>query len=199
LIVAGDHGANLLADIIRPETAESLVRKGDRPVLVVKRTARGPYRRVLVPVDFSEHSRRALEYARRLAPDAEFHVLHAYEGVERQLWRTDIRQAEIMRYRRESAKQARQAMTAFLGRVGDESSKLRPQIGFGRALHVIVMVSERLCPDLVVVGTAGRRDLPHLLLGSVAQHVMRKVHCDVLVMQSALTRMELESDKRRAA
>jgi hypothetical protein len=41
---------------------------------------------VLVPMDFSEHSRGALEYARRLAPDAGFHVLHAYQSVERAIF-----------------------------------------------------------------------------------------------------------------
>jgi universal stress protein E len=199
LIVAGDHGVNLLADLIRPGTAERLVRQGDRPVLVVKRTARGPYRRVLVPVDFSEHSRGVLEYARWLAPDAEFHVLHAYEGIERQLWRTDLRKSEIMRYQRESAKHAGQAMKAFLDRIDGKSNKLRPEIGFGRAPHVTSMVSNRLCPDLVVIGNNGRRGLPHLLLGSVTQHVMREVQCDVLVVPSVRTRMDLESNSRRAA
>jgi universal stress protein E len=199
LIVAGNHGVNLLADLIRPGTAERLVRQGDRPVLVVKRTARGPYRRVLVPVDFSEHSRGVLEYARWLEPDAEFHVLHAYEGIERQLWRTDLRKSEIMRYQRESAKHAGQAMKAFLDRIDGKSNKLRPEIGFGRAPHVISMVSNRLCPDLVVIGNTGRRGLPHLLLGSVTQHVMREVQCDVLVVPSVRTRMDLESNSRRAA
>lgn len=199
LIVAGDRGANLLADLIRPATAESLVRQGDRPLLLVQHTPRGPYRRVLVPVDFSEHSRAALEYARRLAPDAEIHVLHAYEGVERQLWRIDIRKSEIMRYRRESAKQARQAMKAFLDRVDGGTYKLRQGIWFGRAPQVITMVSKRLYPDLVVVGTAGRKTWPQLFRGSVAQYVMREVQCDVLVVQPARTRMELDSKSRRAA
>jgi hypothetical protein len=66
------------------------VRKGDRSVLVVKQAAPRPYRRVLVAVDFSDHSRHALELALRLAQQAEFHALHVYAGFEGMLrgsWR----------------------------------------------------------------------------------------------------------------
>jgi nucleotide-binding universal stress UspA family protein len=195
LIVAGEHGANLFADLFGRATAESLVREGERPVLVVKRTARGPYRRVLAAVDFSEHSRGALEYALELAPGAEIHVVHAYEGVERQLWRADVRQSEIMRYRRQSAKQARQEIKAFLDGINPGNKRLRRGIWFGRAPHVITMVAKRLRADLVAVGTAGRTGLPHLLIGSVAQHVMREVPSDVLVVRSRPARMETGSSR----
>lgn len=57
-------------------------------------------------------------------------------------------------------------------------------------------MSERLGPDLVAVGSAGRRGLPHLLLASVAQYVMREVQSDVLVLQSVRTRVD---DVRRSS
>ncbi|HXV50076.1 MAG TPA: universal stress protein, partial [Candidatus Binatia bacterium] len=60
-----------MKDLLLGTTAERVVRKGDRPVLVVKRAADAPYRRVVVGVDFSEDSRYALELALRLAPQAE--------------------------------------------------------------------------------------------------------------------------------
>jgi nucleotide-binding universal stress UspA family protein len=56
----GAHGEHFFKDLLLGTTAEKVVCKGDRPVLVVKRAAHGPYRRVLVPVDFSESDNAAL-------------------------------------------------------------------------------------------------------------------------------------------
>ncbi|HEY7530939.1 MAG TPA: universal stress protein [Gemmatimonadota bacterium] len=66
LIVLGSHGESGWREDLLGATADRVVRKGDRPVLVVKRAATRPYARVLVGVDFSEHSRRALEAAAAL-------------------------------------------------------------------------------------------------------------------------------------
>jgi len=60
LVVVGAHGTHFLKALLLGTTAEKVVRKGERPVLVVKRANRNPYRQVLVPVDFSEDSRQAL-------------------------------------------------------------------------------------------------------------------------------------------
>jgi nucleotide-binding universal stress UspA family protein len=78
LVVVGAHGKHFLKSLLLGTTAEKVVRKGERPVLVVKRATRSPYRQVLVPVDFSEDSRQAL--ALRLAPRGRFYVLHAMRG-----------------------------------------------------------------------------------------------------------------------
>jgi nucleotide-binding universal stress UspA family protein len=188
LIVTGAHRAHIVADLFLRTTAENIMRKGDRPLLVVKRTTRGPYRRVLVPVDFSDNSRHALELALRLAPRAEFHVMHAYEGVERQLWRADVGGPEIMRYRRQLAKTARQEMKTFLDSIDYGSKRVGRGIWYGQAPHMITLVAQRLEADLVVVGTAGRTGLRHVLLGSVAEHVIREVSSDVLVLPSGYIR-----------
>jgi nucleotide-binding universal stress UspA family protein len=63
LIVVGAHGENFIKDLLLGTTAEKIVRKGDRSVLVIKQAAQRPYRRVLMAVDFSDHSRHALELA----------------------------------------------------------------------------------------------------------------------------------------
>jgi universal stress protein E len=180
LIVLGAHGTNAVRDLFLGSTAEKVVRKGDRPVLIVKHGNRKPYRRVLVPVDFSECSLRALEFALRLAPHAQFHVLHAYRGFEGQLLRAGIASPKILRYRREVARRERHEMNLFLRRIG-RSRPIKSLLRHGRAPDVIMKAVERLHPDLVAVGTSGRTGAPYLLLGSVAEHVLREVPCDVLV------------------
>jgi hypothetical protein len=79
-------------------TMEKIVRKGDRPVLAVKRPVRAPYDRVLVATDFSDPLRQALRLGLRLAPGAKIYLLHAYQGLEGQLWRADMTKSQILRY-----------------------------------------------------------------------------------------------------
>ncbi len=191
VIVVGAHGADFIKDFFFGTTAEKIVRKGDRPVLVVKRPTRGPYRRVLVSVDFSEESRQALELALQLAPQAEFHILHVYPGFEAQLRRGGVSNGEMMRYRQRLAKEARQEMDVFLRNVDSRGKALKPLLEHGRAPHVIMRAARNLHADLVSLGTVGRTGLPYILLGSVAEHVLREVSCDVLVVRSGSIRFEL--------
>jgi len=79
LVVLGARGANFVREAFLGTTAEKVVRKTSRPLLVVRSPAAEPYRRVLVPVDFSPHSRNALDLARVIAPRASHLVLHAFE------------------------------------------------------------------------------------------------------------------------
>jgi nucleotide-binding universal stress UspA family protein len=191
LVVLGAHGEHFLKDLLLGTTAEKVARKGDRPVLVVKRAAQGPYRRVLVPVDFSENSRHALELALRLAPDAQFHVLHVYQGFEAQLRRAGIPTSEIVRHQRPLAKEARRDLNAFLGSIDHRGKPIRREVWNGRAHHEITTVAKRLRAELVAVGSTGRTGLPYILLGSVAEHVLREVSCDVLVARAKSARFEL--------
>jgi nucleotide-binding universal stress UspA family protein len=190
LIVVGAHGEDFIKDLLLGTTAEKIARKGDRSVLVVKRSTQGPYRRVLVAVDFSENSRQALEFALRLAPQAEFHALHVYAGFEGMLRRAGITDSGIVRYQRQVAKEARQQMEAFLRSI-DRRKPIRREVWNGRAGREITTVARRLRADLVAVGTAGRTGIPYILLGSVAEHVMREAPCDVLVVRSGSIPFEL--------
>ncbi|MBI4525404.1 MAG: universal stress protein [Deltaproteobacteria bacterium] len=191
LVIVGAHGQHFWKDLLLGTTAEKVARKGDRPVLVVKRAPRGPYRRVLVPVDFSDHSRRALELALQLAPRAQFHVLHVYQGFEAQLRRAGLPVSEMVRHQRPLAKEARQEIDAFLGTIDHRGKPIRREVWNGRAHHEITRVARRLHADLVAVGTTGRTGLPYILLGSVAEHVLRELSCDVLVARAGSARFKL--------
>jgi len=191
LVVLGAHGEHFLKDLLLGTTAERVVRKGDRPVLVVKRAAHGPYRRILAAVDFSENSRHALELALRVAPRAQFHVLHVYQGFEAQLRRAGIPPSEIVRQLRPLVEEARHDMGAFLGSIDHGGRSIRQVLWDGRAHHEIITVAKHLRAELVAVGTTGRTGLPYILLGSVAEHVLREVPCDVLVARAKPIRFEL--------
>lgn len=184
IILVGAHGEQFINKLLFGRTAERIVRRGDRPVLVVKQRVRGPYRTVLVPTDFSDQSGQALELAMRVAPSAKYLVLHAYQGIEQQLWRSDFPKRDILRYRREAAKKSREQLKHFIHQRGLDNRLFVRLVRYGRAPQVISSVARRLRPDLVAVGSAGRTGLPYVLLGSVAEHVLREVSCDVLVARS---------------
>ena len=191
LIVVGAHGKDFMKDLLLGTTAEKIVRKGDRSVLVVKQAAQSSYRRVLVGVDFSDNSRHALELALRLAPRAEFHALHVYAGVEGMLRRAGVTDSGIVRYQREVAKDARQQMELFIRSIDRRRKPIRREVWNGRAGREITTIARRQRADLVAVGTAGRTGIPYILLGSVAEHVMREAQCDVLAVRSGSIPFEL--------
>jgi nucleotide-binding universal stress UspA family protein len=191
LVIVGAHGGGFLKTLLLGTTAERVVRKGDRPVLVVKRASQTPYRQVLVPVDFSEASRVALQLALQFAPHAKFHVLHAYEGIEGRLWRADFTHGQVMSYRSDLRNEKREEMRAFLRGIDCGAKSIRQLLRHGRAPHAITAAARQLHADLVCVGTAGRAGLPYILLGSVAEHVLREVPCDVLAARSGPSSFQL--------
>jgi len=144
-----------------------------------------------VGVDFSDNSRRALELALRLAPQAEFHVVHVYSGSEGMLRGAGVTDEGLLRYQRQVAKDARQQMDAFLGTIHRNRKRIRREVWNGQARREITKIAKVLRADLVVVGTAGRAGIPYILLGSVAEHVMREARSDVLVVRSGSVRFKL--------
>jgi nucleotide-binding universal stress UspA family protein len=191
LIVVGAHGADYFKELLIGTTVEKIVRKGDRPVLVVRRPPAGPYRRALVAVDFSEDSRYALEFALRLAPRAQIHVLHVCQGFEGQLTRAGLPRAEIVRHLRRTSTLALRELDLFLGKIEDRVRPIRRDVVTGRTRHEIVTFARSIHADLIAVGTSGRSGVPYVLLGSVAEHVLREASCDVLVAQHGRSRFRL--------
>jgi len=185
LIVVGVRGASPLRDLAIGTTAERLVRKSRRPVLVVKSRPRDEYRRVLVPVDFSPDSRTALKQVAAIAPAAGLTLLHAYElPFEGQLKLGGASSADIERYRRQARDLAIARMgdmTRTLGLASRESGRI-----CARAYppKLIQDSAADLRADLIAIGKHGGSMLEDLLLGSVTQHVLSESDCDVLVVPS---------------
>jgi nucleotide-binding universal stress UspA family protein len=139
-------------------------------------------RQVLVPVDFTETSERALSYALELARkfEASITILHAYQipvyGFPDGAYIT-------------AADVAAQLSTAAQGRLDSiiESQKLAgvPMVSVlrdGVAWEEINAVAQEIKADLIIIGTHGRRGLARALLGSVAENVIRTAKIPVLVI-----------------
>lgn len=147
-------------------------------------------RRILVPVDFSPAARSALAHALELAVsfDASVEVLHVlwnpppyvgFEAISAQL-PYGVNESFVSWVQRSAAAQ----MEQFLADVDEPwRSRLRRRFLQGDAAEVIVATAEQDHIDLIVMGTHGRRGLAHLLLGSVAEKVVRLAPCPVMTVR----------------
>jgi len=136
---------------------------------------------ILVPVDFEDASHRAVDMARDLAArlGAEPVLLHVYQlpvytypGLE---------PGVLPQFTGEVTAAAKRALEKLAGEVGGLRSVLRE----GDPATEILAAIDDLAPVMVVMGTHGRRGLTHLLLGSVAEKVVRRSHVPVLTVRTA--------------
>lgn len=192
LIIIGVHRSPSFRDHFLGTTAEKLIRKSPPPVLIVKQPPQTTYRRVLVPTDFSESSVRALASALILAPQASIELLHVYSyWGEGRLNMAAYSKDVLEQYRREAKNIAKASMDKMLQENGIEGHRVKQHLRQGHAASVIVKFAKELQVDLVVMGTTGRSELRQVLLGSVTEHVLRAVPCDILTGRSPEFQFEL--------
>ena len=182
LLVLGAHGAHFLRDRLVSTTTEKVVRHGDCPTLVVKHPTQGPYRRVLVPVDFSACSRQAAQLAGLLTPQAEITLLHVLDSqVVESLRSAGLDDRTLDRYYTEQEQHALREMDQL--RATLEYTPAEVRLAPGYPPDVIQASGRQLEADLVVMGTEGRGRLQRMLLGSVATHALHESRCDILLVR----------------
>lgn len=182
LIVLGRHGHRPIRDMFIGSTAERVVRKGDVPVLVVARQPTHNYSRPLVATDLGDSSTQIRELALRvLGPNVKsIAVVHVYQvPFESRLGRGPS--PEAIAFRRGFLTDARSGMDRLLDPWNEAGLRWIPVIRKGDPREAILLESQRRKADLIVLGTHGRSGMSHVLLGSVAEWVIRTARCDVLV------------------
>ncbi|MFQ5638711.1 MAG: universal stress protein [bacterium] len=142
-------------------------------------------KKILVPVDFSENSRMALDWAMSFADklDAKVVLFHAFEipdvmkepAQRHGLLKNDM----IGRAKEEVVKE----LQAFADKYDEDRITVAPEIGEGKPFVEIIKAAKNFDADLIVMGTHGRTGLSHMLIGSVAEKVVRKAPCPVLTVK----------------
>ena len=182
LLVMGARGAGFMRELLIGSTTERVLRKSVRPMLVVKQIAHEPYRRVLVPVDFSARALEALEFARRVAPQAEFVLLHAFEvPFEGKLRYAGVEENALSALRVNARREAGAQMNELVARAGLDENRVRRIVVHGEATTQILEQEQEQDCDLIVIGKRGHGLLGEMLLGSVTKHVLARSTADVLV------------------
>jgi nucleotide-binding universal stress UspA family protein len=136
--------------------------------------------RILVPVDFSDCSRKAIEYALPFARafDATIVLLHVVEAFLPTPEMTGVDVGLIQRQLREGGERRLAELRKELGGVPVESV-----LRIGRTATEILRAARELDSDLILLSTHGRTGLAHVFLGSTAEQVIRHAGCPVLVVR----------------
>lgn len=185
LVIVGMHRENALKDMFRGTTVERIVRASDVPTLLVKDRVSRPYRRVMVGVDFSVYSRRAIEFAIKFVPTGEFHLVHAYEVPFKGFLRGLDTRREVSKHHQVGFEtMIEEEMATFLSSLHPSPPKLERIMEEGMVRDVIHRQISRLSPDVLVIGTHGRTGVAHAFLGSVAEDLLRDPPCDVLAVKA---------------
>jgi len=183
LVVTGTRGAGFFRGVVIGSTAERVARRSGRPVLMVRHAPHEPYRRVLVPVDFSPWSAAAIVLALQAAPRATLVLMHAVEvPFEGKLRLAGVADSVIGQYRdaaRREAQQKLRDLAMHAGLASDRSSLIAPD-GAAPWMQIVQQEQELDC-ELIVIGRQGRHAVDELLLGSTTRMVMSECSGDVLV------------------
>jgi nucleotide-binding universal stress UspA family protein len=133
--------------------------------------------RILCPVDFSDHSLAALRQALAIARwhEADVTVLH----VEDRLLQTARADA---RFRPHVSSPPEEELRAFAEGAGTSRRPVDVHVTAGEPAPAIVEHATRAAADLIVMGTQGRSGLSRVLLGSVAERVLREAPCPVMTV-----------------
>lgn len=141
-----------------------------------------PAHHILVPVDFSPYADHALVYALGLADklQARLTLLHVMQPIP--LGAGDALTVFPPAYLQELETEAQHSLEQALQRVHDAGLQGDTTLVYGVPFQRIVDTARDLHADLIVMGTHGRTGLTHVLLGSVAEKVVRLAPCPVLVI-----------------
>jgi len=142
---------------------------------------------VLIPVDFSEPSRRAMAWAFDYAQRApcEVHLLHV---VERHLRLADLKARGLEAITSELEEVRAQAESELSAMAPTQDAReavgeIHQHIGSGKPADEILRIAKEIHPDLIVMGTHGLTGVGRMLIGSVAEAVVRRAPCTVVCVK----------------
>jgi universal stress protein A len=146
------------------------------------------YKRILVPIDFSEHSRKTVFYATRFAArfNATVQLLHVFEipdyvgtpyGRQPQTCNQFKSQVDA------AEQEARENLAAYEAQLLNAGVKAEAYVRVGYPFDEIVQMANHLAVDLIIIGSHGYTGITRLLVGSTAERVVERAPCPVLVVK----------------
>lgn len=165
LVIVGSKGLTGIVRVWLGSVAEKVARTSLIPVLVSRGVVYRAIGKILVATDFSEPAERAFALAIEVAPpDATFELLHVLDSARPATGENE----------------AQRQVAALLSRHARPQADLRFEVAVGAPGDQILRRLEQ-GHGLVALGTHGRHGLARLLLGSVAQTIVRGAPCSVLI------------------
>ena len=145
-----------------------------------------PPRAILAPTDLSEHSRPAVKAAFQLAEHfgAELHLLHVLADVVPIGPDPTLISVMPPEFYAESEQKSLEMLNQFVHPDWPQPRSLVKAVVWGNAVEAIVEYARNHPIDLIVISTHGRTGLSHVLLGSVAERIVREAPCPVMTIRS---------------
>lgn len=188
LVVMGSHGRRGVDRWLLGSVAARVIQRAPKPVLVVRgelsaeeEEARAPMRSILLATDFSENAAAVepdiADWARRFG--AEVEVLHVIR--ETSVLLAPYAVTGSSDFEGEMFEAAKARMQGVLRRLAGRGVRAKSKIVYGLPAEEILRRAEATNVDVIAVGTRGYSGLQRFFLGSVAQRVLSRAGCDVLV------------------
>ena len=142
-------------------------------------------KRILLPTDFSDFSKVARAYACAFTEQfqGELHLLHVLQDLVALVPEPGLAFPPPGDYMQELTERSEQALEDLLDPAWAKGKTIVKATRQGPPFLEIVRYARELDIDLIVIGTHGRSALSHVLLGSVAEKVVRKAPCPVLTVR----------------
>lgn len=142
-------------------------------------------RRILVPTDFSEPAEAALRYGKALAEEfgSTLHLMHVVPEPYIYPWGTEISTMPLVDLLTSSETQAADRLKTLVDDTGALKGRVKTSTAIGTPVDKILQQVADDGIDLIVMGTHGRGAVGHLLLGSVAERIVRRSPVPVLTVK----------------
>lgn len=142
-------------------------------------------KKILVPVDFSEHSKKALRYALSFARQFNAHLELIYV-VEPTIYPSDFGfgQVGFPDVEKELHEKASQELRALIAADVPTHVRTTSVVSTGIPFVEITTYAKAENIDLIIIATHGRTGVEHILFGSTAEKIIRKAPCPVLVIRA---------------
>ena len=150
-------------------------------------------KKILLPTDFSDYSKAAAAYASEFADrfGAELHILHVLQDLVAMVPEPGLAFPPPGDYMQELQESAEKALAQLPQPPLKDASRVIRETRQGPPFVEIIRYARESEIDLIVMGTHGRSGLAHILLGSVAEKVVRKSPCPVLTVRPSEHKFEL--------
>jgi len=185
LIVMGTHGFSGVRRVVLGSVAETVLRTLHLPVVAVKGAKEiqsRPIRSIVLATDFSEQAQGAADFCGDLAraSNASVEVVHALDFANAVAPYGVPLSSDHLVAARAATTTKLEKVRESLGKIQGETSVFQSE---GGAPHVITSRAQDLGADIIVMGTHGFAGFKHVLMGSVAERVLRLAHCTVIAVR----------------
>ena len=190
LLVMGTHGRSGFEALFLGSVAEKVLRSTHAPVLTVPPAVEHVetviYKTILCPIEFSDASTRALEYALTLAEEtgARLILLHVIEPLWEGPQLGELSHFSVPEYRRYLEEDAGKRIRAAVPEDARVWCTPEERVMSGKPYRVILEVAQRENVEVIVMGVHGKGALNRRLFGSTTHHVIREARCPVLTLRA---------------